>query len=110
MRQAAPLSYNRALPTISVQRMLELTTTSRRFKVELVVTSVKNSNLAGEPVPYKPEWQHHLNFTVLGQDSNGDANTVEASNDDSAWMDQLSKRLVLGKTVVIEQPSFSGCK
>jgi hypothetical protein len=110
MGQAAPLSPSRTLPTFSIKRMLEMTATSCRFKVELVITGIKNSNLAGEPVPYKPEWQHHLNITVLSQDSKGDAITVEVSNDDSAWMEQLLKRLVLGKTVVIEQPLFSGCK
>lgn len=110
MAQAASVSPSRTLPTITIKRMLGMTTTTCRFKVELIVTGPKNNNLAGEPVPYKTEWQHHLNITVIAQDSNGDEITVEASNDDATWMDQLSKRLALGKTVVIEQPSFSGCK
>jgi hypothetical protein len=110
MAQAAPVNPSRTLPTITIKRMLEMTTTTRRFKVELAITGPTNSNLAGEPVPYKTEWQHHLNITAVAQDSNGDEITIEVSNDDAAWMGQLSKRLALGKTVVIEQPSFSGCK
>jgi hypothetical protein len=110
MAHAPPVSHARTIPTITIKRMLEMTTTSRRFKIELTVTGVKNSNLAGEPVPSKSEWQHHLNIVVLGQDRNGDEITIEASNDDATWMGQLSKQLAWGKTVVIEQPTFPGCK
>jgi hypothetical protein len=98
------------LPTITIGRMLEMTTTSRRFKIELVVTGVRNDNLSGEPVPYKAEWQQHLNIVALGQDVMGDQITIEVSNDDAAWMDRIAKQLMRGRTVVIEQPTFSGSK
>lgn len=100
----------RNLPTITIGRMLEMTTTSRRFKIELVVTGVRNGNLSGEPVPYKAEWQQHLNIVALGQDITGDQITIEVSNDDAAWMDRIAKQLVRGRTVVIEQPTFLSSK
>lgn len=105
-----PTSPGRSLPTITISRMLQMTTTSRRFKIELVITGVRNGNLNGEPVPYKAEWQQHLNIVALGQDIAGDQITIEISNDDASWMDRISKQLARENTVVIEQPTFSGSK
>jgi hypothetical protein len=107
---ASPASPGRSLPTITISRMLEMTTTCRRFKIELVITGVRNGNLNGEPVPHKAEWQQHLNIVALGQDITKDQITIEASSDDATWMDRISKQLARGNTVVIEQPTFSGSK
>jgi hypothetical protein len=60
MAHVAPVTPGRSLPTITIQRMLEMTTTSRRFKIELVIPGVKNSSLTGKPIPHKSEWQQHL--------------------------------------------------
>jgi hypothetical protein len=110
MADAGPSTPGRKLPTITISRMLETTTSTRRFKVNLVISGVKNNNLAGEPVPHKSEGQRHLNLTVFGQDSNGHRITIEATDDDVVWMDHLSKRLARGRTVTFGRPSFLGCK
>lgn len=110
MAHVAPVTPGRSLPTITIQRMLKMTTASRRFKIELVITGVRNSSLTGEPIPHKSEWQQHFNIVSLGQDRNGDEITVEATNDDTAWLNRMSKQLTMGRTVIIEQPTFSGSK
>lgn len=108
--RAYPEASSRHLPTITVKRMLNMSTTSRRFKTELVIKGVRHSNLSGEPVPHKGDWQQHLSIMVLAQDREGQDINVEASSNDMAWRQRISKRLTLGATVVIEQPSFSGTK
>jgi hypothetical protein len=61
-------------------------------------------------VPQKAAWQQHSSIMVLGQDADNEEITVEAIDDDSTWLGQIAKQLAMNKTVVIEQPSFSGCK
>jgi hypothetical protein len=98
------------LPAITVSRMLDMTTTSRRFKIDLAITGAKNSNLQGEPVPHKTEWQQHTTVAVIGQDSNGQEITVEVADDDPVWLGSVSKLLAMGKTVTLGQPTFSQSK
>jgi hypothetical protein len=66
--------------------MLDMSTTSRRFKIDLTITGAKNNNLQGEPVPEKTEWQQHTTIAVIGQDSNGQEITIEAADDDLIWL------------------------
>jgi hypothetical protein len=99
-----------SLPTITINRLLGIITSLRRFKIEQAISGVTFSNLAGEPVPHKTAWQHHPGIMVLGQDVDGNKITIEAMSDDMSWLQQLSKQLTLDKTVVLEQPSFSGSR
>jgi hypothetical protein len=110
MADSASSKLAQNLPTITINRLLGMTTSSRRFKIELAISGVKFSNSAGEPVPHKTAWQHHPGIMVLGQDMDGKEITVEAMSDDTSWLQQLSKQLTLDKTVVLEQPSFSGSR
>jgi hypothetical protein len=95
------------LPAITVSCMPDMTTTSRRFKIDLTITGAKNSNLQGKPVPDRKEWQQHTTIAVIGQDSNGQKITIEAADDDLVWLSSVSKLLRTGKTVTLGQPTFS---
>jgi hypothetical protein len=95
------------LQAITVSRMLDMTTTSRRFKIDLTIIGAKNSNLQGKLVPDKREWQQHTTIAVIGQDTNGQEITIEAANDDLVWLGSVSKHLRTGKTVTLGQPTFS---
>jgi hypothetical protein len=95
------------LPAITVSRMLDMTTTSRRFKIDLTITEAKNSNLQGKPVPDKTDWQQHTTIAVIGQDSNGQKITIEAADDDLVWLGSVSKLLRTGRTVTLGQPIYS---
>jgi hypothetical protein len=111
MHDTAASRGERDLPTITVKRMLDMTTSYRRYnQVELTISGVRFSNLQGKPVPHKPQWQQHPGIVVLGQDIDGSEITIEAVGDDMHWLESLSKHLTLAKTVVLEHPTFSGCR
>jgi hypothetical protein len=95
------------LPAITVTRMLDITTTSRQFKIDLTITGAKNSNLQSKSVLDKLEWQQHTTIAIIGQDSNGQKITIEAADDDLVWLGSVSKLLRTGKTVTLGQPTFS---
>jgi hypothetical protein len=87
------MTPHKNLPAITVSRMLDMTTTSRRFKIDLTITGAKNSNLQGEPVSDKTEWQQHTTIAVIGQDNNGQKITIEAADDDLVWLVSVFKLL-----------------
>lgn len=107
---ASSSKLDRDLPTITISRMLDMKTSSRRFKMELAIFGVRYSNKDGEPVPHKSDWQHHPGIMVLGQDIDGSEITVEAASNDMHWLQTLSKNFALHNTVVLDQPTFSGSK
>jgi hypothetical protein len=100
----------RDLPTITFSRMLDLKTSSKRFKMELAISGVRHSNLAGESMPHKAGWQHHPGIMVLGQNVDGREITIEAAGDDMHWLNIHSRNLTLDNTVVLERPTFSSSK
>jgi hypothetical protein len=110
MQDTASSKPEHGFPTITVSRLLEMSTNSCRYKIELAISGVKFSNLAGKPVPHKTSWQHHPSITVLAQNVDGREITVEAMSDDMSWLQHLTKQLVLDKTVILEQPLFSGSR
>lgn len=98
-------------PQLTLGDMLKLKSSTKRYKIDLIIVGAKHCTPTGEPIPHEnPRFPQQSQLVLLAEDSTGALMTVEVTSDDITWLHNTATQLLLNKTVTFEQPVFSPSK
>lgn len=110
-KPSAEKQHSTETPKLTMAEVFKLKSSTRRYKIDLVIVGAKHCQPSGKPVPQEnPRFAQQSQMILLGHDSAEILITIEATSDDRAWLEEIASMLMLKKTVTLEQPILSPTK